>query len=333
MLRDYLRLKLMLVTALLVMPVVVSAICLTPDQATDPNDKGYATAVQADQGNGSIDCTAFIGPGGPMHQVPIVQDKTLGTVAPYDPIHWSLPAGTDASDNVDVLYIGNSDGSRCNQYYKGNALAGFAAAGSKLNKPSDLVACADGYSEPQPQEAPVPPVSTSSDTCDDIKDPESKKLQDAINENGKYDVVIGIGRGKKGDNTAVCTDTSVGDQNRCVDRCITPDPVNNPVPVLADPHTDLDCEGDGPTFPLKCRVCELSTVVDSDPYTNGSPQFCWEQLQKVNLTEGTFKKAPGPKSSQVWKVDEYAGSTCYKVSGTTDSGYQYSYWVPSGCPK
>lgn len=329
-----------LAVAVLTVPAQVSAICLTPDQATDTDDSGYATAVQADQGNGSIECSAFIGPGGPMFQIPVQQDKTIGTVDPFSPIRWTVN-DPDMSVNADVVFIGNSDGSRCTQYYKGNARSGFAAAGTKDNKDATLVACSDGFSEPQPAAPPTPPVSTSGDCT---QDPDDAALQSAINDNGKYDVVIGIGRGDKGDNTAICSDTNgLGAQKRCVDRCITPDPLS-PV-TWYEPGTleyEDNCTGDGPFYPIECRACELSSVIDSDPYVNGSPQYCWEQLQKAdlsykgpdgNLLNGSFKKAPGPKSNQVWKVDEYAGSTCYKISGTTDTGYQYAYWVPTGCPK
>lgn len=330
MFRKYIKAKLAAFLAVLVLPGgLVAGVCLTPEQATDPGDSGFATAIQADQGQGSIDCSAFIGPGGTMTQITVQQDKLVGTVDPYDPIQWSV-ADPDLGVNVDVVFIGNSDGSRCTQFYKGNARSGFAAAGTKTNKAATLIACSDGFSEPQPQDAPVAPVSTSVN-CE--VDADSAALQQAINSNGKYDVVIAIGRGDKGDNTAVCSDTTgLGAQKRCVDQCITPDPLTTTVPVSPDPKSDPDCQGEGP-FPLKCRACELSSVIDSDPFSNADPQFCWEQLQKVNPMAGTFKKAPGPKSNQVWKVDEYAGSTCYKISGTTDYGYRYAYWVPSGCPE
>lgn len=328
MFTDYASIKLAVLMVMFSLPALVSAgVCLTPEQATDPADDGFAVTIQADQGNGSIDCSAFIGPGGPMYPIAVSQDKLLGTADPYDPITWTV-TDPDVSINVDVVFVGNSDGSRCTQFYKGNARSGYAAAGTKNNKDSILVACGDGFSEPQPQDAPVAPVSSSEDCT---VDPDSAALQAAINDNGKYDVVIGIGRGEKGDNTAICSDTTgLGAQKRCVDMCITPDAESTT--VAYDPDAP-ECEGDGPFFPLKCRACELSTVIDSDPYSEGSPQYCWEQLQKVDFTAGTFKKAPGPKSNQVWKVDEYAGSTCYKISGTTDTGYRYAYWVPTGCPK
>jgi hypothetical protein len=327
--------------AVLALPgVLVAGVCLTPEQATnddDPLETGFAVAIQADQGQGAIDCSAFIGPGGPMEDIThlVTQDKTVGTAVPYAPILWSVSDPLNPEAHADVVFIGNSDGSRCTQYYKANARSGFAAAGTKTNKDATLVACSDGFFEEVPVVVvpPVPPVSTS-DSCE--VDSESAKLQQAINDNGKYDVVIGIGRGEKGDNTAICSDTTgLGAQKRCIDRCVTPD---SDSPVGYDPDA-LECQGDGPFFPMKCRACELSSVIDSDPFVDDSPQFCWEQLQKVDLDDpnylpdGSFKKAPGPKSNQVWKVDEYAGSTCYKISGTTDSGYRYAYWVPTGCPK
>lgn len=337
MFRDYMKTRLAVFLAVLALPgALVAGVCLTPEQATNdtPLETGFAVAIQSDQGQGSIDCSAFTGPGGPMFQIDVDQDKTVGTADPFAPILWSV-RDTNSEVNADVVFIGNSDGSRCTQYYKANARSGFAAAGTKSNKDATLVACSDGQFEEVPPVvvAPIVPVSTA-DNCE--VDSESAKLQQAINDNGKYDVVIAIGRGEKGDNTAICSDTvELGAQKRCVDRCVTPDADS---PVTYDPTSPV-CTADSIFYPMKCRACELSTVIDSDPFDPGSPQFCWEQLQKVELDDpqyppgGSFKKAPGPKSNQVWKVDEYAGSTCYKISGTTDYGYRYAYWVPSGCPK
>lgn len=326
MIRVYMKTRLAVFLAVLTLPgALVAGVCLTPEQATNdtPLETGFAVAIQADQGNGSIDCSAFVGPGGPMVPIDVEQDKTVGTADPLSPILWSV-SDPDPEANADVVFIGNSDGSRCTQYYKANARSGFAAAGTKTNKDATLVACTDGFFEEVPVVVvpPVPPVSTV-DGCTAEGD---AALQDAIDNNPKYDVVIAIGRGVKGDNTAICSDTiDVVDQSRCVDQCITPEPG----PGIALPG-DPDCTGEGP-FPLKCRACELSTVIDSDPFSDDSPSFCWEVLQKVDLSTQTFKKAPGPKSNQVWKVHEYAGSTCYKISGTTDSGYRYAYFVPAGC--
>ena len=339
----YCKVNFFMALGMIAMPMVVSAVCLSPGDATYyPDGGGYAVTVQSDQGQGSIDCTAFIGEGGPMRQLENVQQSSfIGTVD--NPIEFTI-VDTDPNDGIlehaDVVFIGNSDGSRCTQYYKGTTTKGYAAAGTKTNKESTLVACTDDSIDPQPQDAPTPPVSTASD-CD--VDTQSERLQDAINDNGKYDVVIGIGRGDKGDNTAICSDR--GAMKTCVDMCITPDPSDPSTPTWYPPSDDVNspyqqiCKDETrTTFPLACRACELNTVVDSNPFldgpagTAGNPAYCWQQLQKVNLDEGTFKKAPGPKSNQVWIVKEYAGSTCYQISGTTDSGYKYSYWVPSTCP-
>jgi hypothetical protein len=353
MFRDYLKTRLAVFLAALALPgVLVAGVCLTPDQATNdaPLETGFTVAIQSDQGQGSIDCSAFTGSGGPMFQIDVNQDKTVGTAFPYAPIFWSIPPGAvpepgaDPVVHADIVFIGNSDGSRCTQILKGNARSGYAAAGTKSNKAATLVACSDGRFEEIPPTV-VPPVApvASGGRCDaDDADTADEDLQQAINGNGKYDVVIAIGRGVKGDNTAICSDNTVGAQKRCVDRCITPDvDMDTNSPTYYDPvanASDPACTGDGPFYPMRCRACELSTVIDSDPFDPGSPQFCWEQLQKAdpddsNYTpDGSFKKPPGPKSNQVWKVDEYAGSTCYKISGTTDYGYRYAYWVPSGCP-
>ena len=150
MFMNYLKTKLAVCISLFALPALVSAgVCLTPEQATDPEDNGFATAVQSDQGQGSIDCTAFIGPGGAMFEIPVAQDKPVGTVDPLDPIQWTV-TDPDLSVNADVVFIGNSDGTRCTQFYKSNARSGFAAAGTKNNKAATLVACSDGFSEPEP---------------------------------------------------------------------------------------------------------------------------------------------------------------------------------------
>lgn len=346
MFRDYMKTRLAVFLAVLALPGgLVAGVCLTPEDATseDPLETGFVVAIQSDQGQGSIDCSAFTGPGGEMFEIEVDQDQSRGSVS--DPIIWTVPddavAHPDAEDplvHVDILFVSSSDGARCTQHLSGNARSGVAAAGTK-RKVATLIACSDGKVE-SVIPAPIPPVSTS-DNCN--VDTESAKLQTAINGNGKYDVVIAIGRGDKGDNTAICSNTTgLGAQKRCVDQCITPDAASTTVEY--DPGAS-ECTVDSIFYPMKCRACELSFVIDSDPFSADPTQFCWEQLQKVDLDDpmflptlpylkaGSFKKAPGPKSNQVWKVDEYAGSTCYKISGTTDYGYRYAYWVPSGCPK
>ena len=340
MFRNYIKTKLGVVVVMLALPAMVSALCLSTDDATDPADNGFATQVQADQGQGSIDCTAFIGRGGPMHQIPVWQDKTIGTVTtPPGPINWKV-TDPDINANVDVVFVGNSDGSRCTQFYSGNARSGFAAAGEKTNKDSLLIACSDDFSEPAPPPAPVPPITTT-DNCS--SDPNTEAFQLAINNNPNYDWVILGGRntesGAEG-NTAICVDEGNGNgkMTRCVERCITP-AADATVPWYAPgtPEYDANCLGDGPFFPIECRACELNSVVASDLF-DPDTQFCWEQAQKATLgsahfPNGSFKLPPGEQGEQGWTVKGRNGSQCYLISGATQSGYRYSYWAPSGCPK
>jgi hypothetical protein len=353
MINNSFNIKHVMAMVVFAMPSLVSAAeCLTPVEATASDGGGFAVAVQADQGQGSIDCSAFIGQSGAA-MMPVTDFTLTGGVGGEGiigtkefPLRWESSDPTNPLTNIRVLFIGNSgDGSRCTQFYTENAVAGNAGAGTKTNKASDVVACTDGFTEPEPQNPPVRPVSTA----DGCENPDGDfDLQDAINANPKYDVLIAIGRGDKGDNTAICSDNTAGpdptnSMTRCVEQCITPD-ADSPVPYNPD---DPRCQSDGPFFPINCRACELSAVIDSDPFTtnpSNDPKFCWEVLQKARLPdrpddylppvvypEGEFKKAPGPKGNQVWNVREYAGSTCYQVSGTTDYGYRYSYFVPAGC--
>lgn len=340
MFKDNIKMKLAVVMAVFTLPALVSAECLTTETATNDADTGYATQIQADQGQGSIDCSAFIGRGGPMYQIPVSQDKLIGTVTePPGPIKWEV-TDPDINVNVDVVFIGNSDGSRCTQFYSGNARSGFAAAGTKTNKESTLIACTDDFSEPAPLPAPVPPVTTN-DTCAD--DPNTADFQTAINNNPVYDWVIVGGRnttsGAEG-NTAICVDEGNGNgvMTRCVERCITP-ATDATVPWYqpgSAAHT-ANCLGDGPFFPIECRACELSSVVESDLF-DPDTQFCWEQAQKATLEPrgdfpgGSFKLPPGEQGEQGWTVKGRNGSQCYLISGATQSGYRYSYWAPSGCP-
>ena len=205
--KNYLKLKQVMVIAVFVMPTLVSAVeCLTPDQATDSDGVGFAVTVQSDQGQGSIDCSAFIGlEGTPMEPITISQDKPTGTI--LNPIKWSLPEGAPFTHNVDVVFIGNSDGSRCTQFYMGNARSGFAAAGNKTNKPSTIVACTDGDTDliTLPT-APEPPITTTDDCSNNEF---TSAFQTAIDNNPVYDWVIVGGRntesGKEG-STAICVD-------------------------------------------------------------------------------------------------------------------------------
>src|SRR5210317_1880524 len=67
MIKNYLKINLVMVMAVFAMPALVSANeCLTPVEATDSSveNNGFAVAVQADQGQGAIDCSAFIGKSG-----------------------------------------------------------------------------------------------------------------------------------------------------------------------------------------------------------------------------------------------------------------------------
>jgi hypothetical protein len=95
-------------------------------------------------------------------------------------------------------------------------------------------------------------------------------------------------------------------------------------------------------FPIECRVCELTAIVDSDFFEPELP-FCWEQGQDVqigttdpkgdpNPFPNTFKLPPPDQGNQAWTVNGKFGSICYLISGRTRSGYPYSYWAPSGCP-
>jgi hypothetical protein len=339
------KIRLAVFLAVLALPGgLVAGACLTPEEANarnddDPPETGFTVSIQSDQGQGSIDCSAFTGPGGEMFQIKVEQDQARGSVS--DPIFWSVPPGAEPEPgadplvHVDILFIGSSDGARCTQHLSGNARSGLAAAGTK-RKFATLIACSDGKAE-SVIPAPVAPVSSSDGSCN--VDADDIALQDAINKNGKYDVVIAIGRGDKGDNTAICADTTAdpagtGTQGRCTDVCVTPDPLTTTVGY--DPTCDIELLSS--PFPIRCRACELNDVIDSDPFSDANPQYCWEKLQQVDKSfesseDWTFRKAPGPKGNQVWKVDEYAGSTCYKISGTTDSGYRYAYFVPSGCTR
>ena len=78
MFRDYMKTRLAVFLAVFALPGgVFAGVCLTPEQATDPADMGFAVAIQSDQGQGSIECSAFIGPGGPM-SIPPCDDSTPG---------------------------------------------------------------------------------------------------------------------------------------------------------------------------------------------------------------------------------------------------------------
>jgi hypothetical protein len=327
-------------TAFVLPGVVVAGECLTPAEATysEEGETGYATQVQSDQGQGSIDCSNFIGIGGPMTSIQVDQDKFEATVD--SPLLWSVPDEID--DNVDVVFIGNSDGARCTQFYSGNATSGYAGAGTKDNKDVTLVACTDGYTEELPElpEKPKAPDITEGG-CDE-------EIQKAIDNNPNYDWVIAGGRnlasGEDG-NTAICVDQSntsneTFGMNRCVDRCITPSP-DSDIPWYEPESTEYStyCSDKGPFFPIECRVCALSEEkgVVSD-YFDPETKFCWEQAQKATtvasegFVNGSFRLPPSEQGGQGWKIQGYKGSKCYKISGTTQSGYPYSYWTPKGCP-
>jgi hypothetical protein len=378
MIKYYLNIKRMMVMAVFVMPTLVSAAeCLTGEQATDypmsdpPSDcldgrqcmgvanNGFAIAVQADQGQGSIECSDFVGRDGEdMHAVtfPIYLDTATGTV--NDEIGWTTlnPADSgatyDPGKNVDVMFGANSDGSRCTEFFTDNAVAGYVAAGIKTpRKQLQVVACADNFTDttvPAPLPKPVPPKVTTNGGC-------PAPFQNAVNkEDDEYDWIIMGGRNMAGgmeNNTAICVDQNVNDETdqvmkRCVERCITPESdVSDPIwyslnSNQRDPeYTGAVCtgNGDGGRFPIECRVCELSTKVESDIFDAGIP-FCWEQAQDVQLSsdspagDNTFKLPQPEQGEQGWTVKGRHGSTCYLISGQTQSGYRYSYWAPSGCP-
>lgn len=259
------------------------------------------------------------------------------------PIFWSVP--DSEPDNVDVVFVGNSDGARCTQSYSGNARSGFAGAGTKTNKNAILLACTDNYSEPEPPALPVapkPPII--GENCD--SDEDTSAFQKAIDNNPNYDWVIAGGRNKESGgegNTAICVDRFNGDTDgngkitRCVSRCVTP-PTGSDVPWFAPGSDDYIeyCGGDGPFFPIECRACALSTEVVSD-YFDPETQFCWEQAQKAEVgsnkfANGSFKLPPPEQGRQAWDIKGRKGSYCYLISGQTQSGWPYAYWVPSNCP-
>lgn len=362
MFSNFIRIRLVAFLTVLVLPGgLFAAECLDAEGATadltqdpldagiNPDETGYIVSIQADQGQGSINCGDFQGPGGPMYPLDITQqggngrvnNKSVWTV--LDPIGWS----------ADLVFAASNDGKRCTQFYAGNAKSGYAAAGSKGGKQRTLIACTDRQEEELPPPPPTPPTppDITEDGC-----PED--FQNAINISGdEWDVMIlnGSPKGAAGGEgrSAICIDQTLngGDPNdpnppalnRCANRCIVPDAANDPdwIPLI-DPTTGLPpserqpgglCTDTRPgfdgRFPIACRVCELSNIVQSDPF-EPDLQFCWEQGQDVN--NGTFMDPPPDQGNQGWDVNGKFGSTCYLISGKTRSGYPYSYWAPSGCP-
>jgi hypothetical protein len=286
-----------------------------------------------------------------MHQVDdIILGNQKGTEE--NPIYWTSSDPELPATNIDNMYISNNDGSRCLQIYSGNAVAGWAGAGTR-NKPSTIVACADSYTEPvppPPPTLPTPPQITGKD-C-------PKPFQDAIDMTDQWDVLTVFGgSGVNEGGSIVCVDQTLNQPaggnllaaadpllNRCVNRCITPDATTTTIDwfPLNDSTNRGDggvCEGPGDAFgryPIECRVCELTEVVDSDFFEPDLP-FCWRQGQDVQPNEpatsdSTMKPPPPDQGNQAWTVNGKFGSTCYLISGRTRSGYPYSYWAPSGCP-
>jgi hypothetical protein len=320
--------------------------CLTAAEATDTNDNGYAVAVQGDQGQGSIDCSVFEGFNGPMHPVTAIlleggvgNTGTIGTVD--DPLHWSV-TDPDPNVHVDIAYILNSgDGQKCIITMANNSRAGNAGAGLKTNKDSTFVACADDYSTPQPAPTPTPPLATDQNN-DCATNPDTAGFQTLIDNNPLFHGLILFGPGIEEGNSGLCTSKNLGDGKlkRCVNRCIKPGTTPNVAyntPFYDDPGSYQVCTGDGPFYPIECRACELHTDVVADP-NSPNTEFCWEQIQKAELTSthfpnGSYKKAPGSKGEQVWGIDRKHGSDCYLINGRTASGWPYSYWFPSDCPK
>ena len=101
-------------------------------------------------------------------------------------------------------------------------------------------------------------------------------------------------------NTAICVDQQNGDgvMKRCVERCVTPE---DDSPVEYDPEASECLDTTAAILPLKCRACELSTVVDSDLF-EPDLEFCWEQAQKVDLNVGTFRLPPPEQGEQGWTI-------------------------------
>jgi len=365
MFSNFIKIRLVAFLTVLVLPGgLFAAECLdaegaTADPSEYPDETGYIVSIQADQGQGSINCGDFQGPGGPMVPVAITQEGGNGRV--NSPILWSVsdPGGFSA----DLVFAASNDGKRCTQLYAGNAKIGNAAAGSKGGKQRTLIACTDEQEEelpPPPPTPPIPPDFTNAG-CPPL-------FQALINEEGdEWDVMVLNGSFKGGvpepgedfngeGRSAICIDqtlnggdpaTDISPPNRCVNRCIVPDAANDPdwIP-LVDPVTTLPpsarlpgglCTDTRPgfdgRFPIECRVCELTSEVPSDFFEPDLP-FCWEQGQDANNPEfpDTFKNPPPDQGNQGWDVNGKFGSTCYLISGRTRSGYPYSYWAPSGCP-
>jgi len=354
---NFMKMKAAVVVAAFALPSITFAdgLCLTAFEATDENDSGRGTLVQGDQGQGSIDCSVFQGYDSGMQDISqyieleggVSNLGVIGTVT--EPLFWKVSDLAPADIHVDVLFISNAgDGSRCSQFYVNNAHSGYAGAGLKINKDSTVVACADSHFDPQPIPAPTPPLATNGDNDCGVGD--TKVFQDAIDASNGYHGLILFGPGVAEGSSGLCTKTNLKDDpekgklKQCVNRCINP--AANPdlqrnTPVFDDPSANSVCTGDGPFYPIECRVCELHTDVE-DPQNPGV-EYCWEQIQKANLEDtanpqlpdysnGTFKKAPGSKGEQVWGIDRKHGSDCYLINGKTASGWPYSYWFPSGCP-
>ena len=368
MFRNYIKARLAVFLAVFVLPgTLLAAECLTAidanaDPTLYPENTGYATLVQVDQGQGSINCSDFIGDNGPMEPVEFPNFKVSGGVngegiiGTVDfPLNWETNDVSDPETFIKLVFIGNSgDGSRCTQFYTKNATAGKLGSGFKTNKASDFVACTEGDPEeiPEPIVPPTPPDLTEAGCPDDF--------QNVINiKDDEWDVMIlsGSPKGVGGEGrSALCIDQTLngGDPNdpnppalnRCANRCIVPDAANDPnwIP-FDDPEREPggNCTETGPSFiatgrfPIACRVCELSSIVQSD-FFEPDLQFCWEQGQDVqpaiqpSQPTGDFKLPPPDQGNQGWDVNGKFGSTCYLISGKTRSGYPYSYWAPSGCP-
>jgi hypothetical protein len=349
------RLWVVLVAVALALPVQVSAAeCLTTLEATNTEDvaeTGYATLIQADQGQGTIDCSAFSGPGGMMVPVP------GGVTTPVNSIGWSITS-TDPEIHADLIFASSSSGARCTQQYAGNARSGNATAGTK-KRGVTILACTDGDLEelpPEPLEAPTPPLTTIGSECtgDTLG-----VIQGAIDGSLLYDWVIVGGRdtttaGGEG-NTAICVDqeNNVVDgllptddlMARCVERCITPLNTSRVpwFPLDADPQRQAGgiCTGNGDEngrFPIECRVCELTSEVASDIY-QPDLEFCWELEQRadvpggepVPLQNGSFTLPPPFQGEQSWTVRGSHGSQCYTFVGQTQTGEYYTFKYPAGC--
>jgi hypothetical protein len=226
----------------------------------------------------------------------------------------------------DAVFARSRDGKQCLYYLDNtNTVTNLTTGGKPLQT---VTVCSDGIGVPVADDEPV---STSRDCT---VDPDSAALQNAIDDNSRYDIVLGIGRGADdSDNLAVCSDTQLGTgvQQECVGEPYCPAPIGNAsYPIVPDRTSNPNCvPNQSGEIPLECRHCEISAVLPADPGNLETP-YCWELSHSVDLDAGTFKPLRESEKYR-FEIDSYEGSKCYKVN-TTYKGRSYSYWTPSGCP-